>query len=247
MPVVSAIPMVRCLSPSLSAGPAMADCLRSRTENIMRSATLIGLLILLSISLCPSWVSADMAQDPLPEIYSRATAAARGLTLSSSRGIAFALDNDELEAARTKELTLGIELKPNVLQLRIPFGSYEVDTSGDLLPRGSIRAKSIGAAFWLSFGGERWTPFIGAGGSFHSFEEMFMTMGNLENTFGADLYTGLRFRLVENLWDRLKLRWTLRYQVTLLKPGVQIPEHMDTTEISMHRHGITLALEVIGL
>ncbi len=170
--------------------------------------------------------------------------AGKGFTLSVSRGIS--LRNDELEAALTNEFALGIELKPNVLQLRIPFGSYEADTRGMILPRGRVRAKSIGLAFWLGFGGDSWTPFIGAGGNFNSFEEMFMTMGNLESDFSAELAAGLRFRLAENLWDYAKLRGSIHYQATLLKPGVEVPEIIND-RISMHRHSIVLMLEVVGL
>lgn len=194
------------------------------------------LVLSLSLSLLTVWASAD------PPPYAHA---ARSLTLSISRGIA--LRNDELEASQTKEIALGVEIWPNVLQLRVPFGSYEVDTRGNLLPGGRIRAKSIGASLWLGFGGERWTPFIGAGGSFHSFQEQFKTMGNLENSFGGELYAGLRFQLAENLWDYLKLRGMVHYQATLLRPDVQVPDHPDTSKVSMHRHSIVLTLEAVGL
>ncbi len=208
----------------------------SEMENIMKSAIWIGLLLFLSVLLFPTWVSADLMK------YAHA---GKGYTLSASRG--FALRNDELEHALTEEFTLGIELKPNVLQLRIPFGTYEVDTRGKgKLPPGTIRAKSIGVAFWLGFGGERWTPFIGAGGAFYSFQDMLMT-GNLENDFGAELYAGIRFRLAENLWDYLKVRGALHYQATFLRPGVQLPDYPDTDRISMHRHSVVLMLEIVGL
>ncbi len=169
---------------------------------------------------------------------------AKGFTLSSSRGISFR--NAELEATSTEEFVLGKELSPNVLQLRIPFGSYEVDTRGKTLPLGRIRAKSIGTSLWLGFGGEHWAPFIGAGISFYSFQEQFKSMGNLENSFGADLYAGLRFRFIDNLWDALKLRGALHYQGTLLRPGVQVPEQ-PKTKISMHRHSVVIMLEAVGL
>ena len=201
----------------------------------MRYVKWFAFLLVLHVSIVPMQASADPMQ------YAHA---ARGFTLSSSSGVA--LSNDELEAARTKELTLGVELSPDVLQLRIPFGSYEVDTRGKILPRGRVRAKSIGASLWLGFGGERWTPFIGAGGSFYSFEEMFMTMGNLESSFGVELDSGIRFRVAKNLWNYLKLRGVVHYRATLLKPGVQVPEHSET-EISMHRHSVILTLEAVGL
>ncbi|MFC1715034.1 hypothetical protein ACFL6S_15300 [Candidatus Poribacteria bacterium] len=202
----------------------------------MKSATWVGLILFLGVLLSPRWVSAEDLME-----YAHA---GKGFTLSVSRGIM--LRNDELEAARTKEFALGIELKPNVLQLRIPFGSYEADTRGNTLPRGRIRAKSIGVAFWLGFGGESWTPFIGAGGNFNSFEEMFMSMGNLESDFSAELSGGLRFTLAENLWDYAKLRGSVHYQATLLKPGVQVPESQDD-RIPMHRHSVVLTLEAVGL
>lgn len=202
----------------------------------MKTVKLLGFLIFAGICALPIRVHAE------PVEYAHA---ARGLTLSVGRGIAFR--NDELESVQTKDLTLGIELKPNVLQLRVPFGSYEVDTRGNILPPGRVRAKSIGASLWLGFGGESWTPFVGAGGSFHSFQEQFKAEGNLESAFGADLYGGLRFRLVENLWDVLKLRAAIYYQATLLRPGIQIPGDPDIDNVSMHRHSVVLALEAVGL
>jgi hypothetical protein len=197
-------------------------------------------ILLLALSLSLSLLTVLASADPSPYAH-----AVRGFTLSISRGIV--LRNDELEASQTKEIALGVEIWPNVLQLRVPFGSCEVDTRGNLLPQGRIRAKSMGASLWLGFGGERWTPFIGTGGSFYSFQEQFKTMGNLENSFGGELYAGLRFRLAENLWDYLKLRGTLHYQTTLLKPSIQVPDHPDTSKISMHRHSVVLTLEAVGL
>ena len=202
----------------------------------MKHAELIVILLFSGALLFSTQASADPMQ------YAHA---GKGYTLSASRGIT--LRNDELEATRTKEFTLGVELSPDVLQLRIPFGSYEVDTRGNILPRGRVRAKTVGAALWLGFGGERWTPFVGAGGSFHSFQEQFMSMGNLESDFGAELYAGVRFRLVESLWDYAKLRGALYYQATLLRPGVQSPDHPDTTRVSMHRHSVMFVLESVGL
>ena len=202
----------------------------------MKHAQWIVILLFSCALLFPVWASAD------PMKYAHA---GKGFTLSTSQGVA--LRNDELEATRTKEFTLGVELSPDILQLRIPFGSYEMGTRGSILPRGVVRAKSIGIALWLGFGGKRWTPFVGTGVSFYSFQEQFMTMGNLENDFGAELSAGLRFRLAENLWDYAKLRGALYYQATLLRPGVQSPDHPDITRVSMHRHSIVLMLEAVGL
>ncbi len=205
-------------------------------ESIMKHTELIAILLFSSALLLSTQASADLMQ------YAHS---GKGFTLSASRGIT--LRNDELEAARTEEFTLGVELSPDVLQLRIPFGSYEVDTRGKILPRGRVRAKTVGAALWLGFGGERWTPFVGAGGSFYSFQEQFMSMGNLESEFGAEVYAGVRFRLVKSLWDYAKIRGAVYYQGTFLRPGVQSPDNPDITRISMHRHSVVFVLESVGL
>ena len=202
----------------------------------MKHTGLVLTLLFSAALLFPALAFADAMQ------YAHA---GKGFTLGISRGIT--LRNDELEATGTKEFVLGVELSPDVLQLRIPFGSYEVDTRGKILPRGRVRAKSVGAALWLGFGGESWTPFVGAGGNFYSFQEQFMSMGNLESEFGAELYAGVRFRLVKSLWDYAKLRGAVYYQGTFLRPGVQSPDHPDKTRISMHRHSIVLMLEAVGL
>ncbi len=164
-------------------------------ESIMKHAGLILTFLFSAALLFPVLASADAMQ------YAHA---GKGFTLGISRGIT--LRNDELEATGTKEFVVGVEVSPDVLQLRIPFGSYEVDTRGNTLPRGRVRAKTVGASLWLGFGGESWTPFVGAGGNFYSFQEQFMSMGNLESDFGAELYAGVRFRLVKSLWDYAKLR-----------------------------------------
>ena len=95
-------------------------------ESIMKHAGLIVILLFSGALLFSTQASAD------PK-YAHA---GKGYTLSASRGIT--LRNDELEATRTKEFTLGVELSPDVLQLRVPFGSYEVDTRGKILPRGRV-------------------------------------------------------------------------------------------------------------
>ena len=74
-----------------------------------------------------------------------------------------------------------------------------------------------------------------------------MTTGNLENAFGAELYGGLRFRLIESLWEYARVSGSLHYQATLLKPGVKIAEQPDTDSISMNRHSIVFSLEFTGL
>lgn len=170
---------------------------------------------------------------------------ARGYSLGLTRGMTF--HNSELESTSTRGFVLAKELSPNVLQLRIPFGSYEVDTRGKSLPLGRIFADSVGASLWLGFGGEHWAPFLGAGVSFHTFQEQFKSPGNLENTFGVDAYAGLRFRFVENLWDALKLRGSLHYQGSFLKPGIQVPDKGDADSLSLYRHSVVLMLEAVGL
>ena len=85
---------------------------------------------------------------------------AKGYSIGLTRGVMFR--DSELEPTSTRGFVLAKEFAPNVLQLRIPFVSYEVDTRGKTLPLGRIWADSVGASLWLGFGGEHWAPFIGA-------------------------------------------------------------------------------------
>lgn len=173
--------------------------------------------------------------------------AAKGLTLSIGRGLT--LSNDELEAARTDEIALGINLVPDVLQFSVPFTSYQVDTKAhtdDVLPAGSIDVDTVGVALTLSLR-KKWSPFVGVGAAFYSFDEQFQTAANLQNSFGAEFYGGLRFRLIESIFGLSRLHGSITYQRTLLEPGVSVPVKSDIDSLELHRHSITLALTVTGL
>ncbi len=175
------------------------------------------------------------------------THAAKGLTFSIGRGLT--LSNDELEAARTDEIALGINLVPDVLQLSVPFTSYQVDTKAnadDVLPAGSIDVDTVGVALTLSLR-KKWSPFVGVGAAFYNFDEQFQTAANLQNSFGAEFYGGLRFRLIESIFGLSRLHGSITYQRTLLEPGVSVPVKSDIDSLELHRHSITLALTVTGL
>ena len=76
--------------------------------------------------------------------------AVSGLSVSVGRGLTLA--NDELEAARTESLTLGIDLAPDRLRLSVPFEEYDIDTRGreeHVLPIGGLRVRTIGAMLRL--------------------------------------------------------------------------------------------------
>ena len=77
----------------------------------------------------------------------------------------------------------------------MPFTSYQVDTKAhadDVLPVGSVDVDTVGIALALSLR-KKWSPFVGVGGNFYSFEEQFKTAANIENSFGAEFYGGIRF------------------------------------------------------
>ena len=175
------------------------------------------------------------------------THAAKGLTLSIGRGLT--LSNDELEAARTDEIALGINLVPDVLQLSVPFTSYQVDTKAhpdDVLPVGSIDVDTVSVALTLSLR-KKWSPFVGIGGNFYSFDEQFKTDANIQNNFGAEFYGGIRFRLIKSVKGFARLHGSITYQRTLLDPGVSVSDKPDIDSLSLNRHSITLALTVTGL
>ena len=130
---------------------------------------------------------------------------ADGIVVSIGRGIT--LFNKELESARTEEISIGIQLT-KALRFSVPFGNYEVDTQGhdnDVLPIGTIDVKTVGLALTLEIPG-RWSPFIGVGGNFYTFDEKFGTPANIQNTFGAEGYGGLRIRLIDKIFDVAQLQ-----------------------------------------
>ncbi len=172
---------------------------------------------------------------------------AEGVTGSIGRGIT--LFNKELESARTEETTLGIQLIPDVLRFSVPFGNYKVDTRGhpdDVLPIGVINVNTVGVALTLAIPG-RWSPFVGIGGDYYSFDEQFSTPANIQNTFGAKGYGGLRVRLIENIFEVVRLHGAMAYQFSLLKPNISVPNKPEIDDLLLNRHSVMFRLELTGL
>ncbi len=173
------------------------------------------------------------------------TAAQRG-SVSIGRGLA--VTNDELEIARTEELSVGFQLTPR-LRLSVPFSSYLVDTRGgrtDVLPIGMLNVETVGMMLTLS-GRGKWAPFIGLGTNFYDFTEQFVTPANIQNTFGAEASAGLNIRLINNIFEAAQLKGSLGYQFSFLRPKVSVPARPDIEALSLNRHSITFRLEVLGL
>ena len=137
-----------------------------------------------------------------------------GLSVSVGRGLSLA--NDELEAARTELVAIGIDLVPDRVRLSVPFEKYDVDTRGradDVLPIGGLEVRTIGSMLRLQFGG-RVAPFFGIGTAFYSFDEMFGEMtANLNNSFGVESGAGLRFTLLDNVTEWDETWYTLRCDI----------------------------------
>jgi hypothetical protein len=173
--------------------------------------------------------------------------AADGVTISIGRGIT--LFDKELESARTEEISLGIQLIPDVLHLSVPFSNYEVDTRGgidDALPIGAINVNTVGLALTLAIPG-RWSPFVGVGSNFYSFDERFGTPANIQNMFGVGGYGGLRIRLIEKIFDVVELHGAIVYQFGLLKPDISVPNKPEIGDLSLNRHSVMFRLELTGL
>ena len=171
---------------------------------------------------------------------------ADGIVVSIGRGIT--LFNKELESARTEEISIGIQLT-KALRFSVPFGNYEVDTQGhdnDVLPIGTIDVKTVGLALTLEIPG-RWSPFIGVGGNFYTFDEKFGTPANIQNTFGAEGYGGLRIRLIDKIFDVAQLHGSIAYQFSFLEPDVSVPNKPEIENVSLNRHSVTFRLELTGL
>lgn len=167
--------------------------------------------------------------------------------LSVGRGIT--LFDKELESNRTEEISLGVQLIPDVLYLTVPFSNFEVDTRGgasDVLPIGTIHVNTVGLALTWAIPG-RWSPFVGIGGNFHSFDESFLTPANIQNTFGLEGGGGLRIRLIENIFDAAQLHGTIAYQFNRLKPGISVPNNPEIDSLSLNRHHVVFRLELSGL
>ena len=170
-----------------------------------------------------------------------------GVMLGIGRGIT--LFNKELESNRTEEISLGTQIIPDVLHVAVPFSNFKVDTrggTGDALPIGTINVNTVGLAFTLAIPG-RWSPFVGIGGSFYSFDEKFETPANIQNTFGAQGHTGLRIRLIEKIFDAAQLHGVIGYQFSRLKPSISIPDKPEVDALSLNRHHVVFRLELTGL
>jgi hypothetical protein len=171
---------------------------------------------------------------------------ARGVVVGIGRGLT--ITDDELETARTEEFSIGIQLT-NALRFSVPFSSYQVDTRGhtdDILPIGTLDVKTVGIA--LTLGGRgRWSPFIGIGGNFYSFDERFNTPANIQNAFGAEAHIGLRRRLINNIFDAAQLHGAIGYGFSFLKPAVSVPDRPEVEDLSLIRHSVIFRLELTGL
>ncbi len=205
----------------------------------MKLKKICGLWLLTGLLLMPTWAIGV-------ELYQYQHVIDR-MILSIGRGIT--LFDKELESERTEEISLGIQLIPNVLHLTVPFSNYKVDTRGgigDALPIGTIDVNTVGLALTLAIPGQ-WSPFVGIGGSFYSFDEKFGTPANIQNTFGVDGYAGLRIRLIEKIFDVAQLHGTIAYQFSRLKPDISVPNKPEIDDVSLNRHHVVFRLELTGL
>ena len=171
---------------------------------------------------------------------------AKGGVVSIGRGLA--ITDDELEAARTEEFSIGFQLTP-ALRFSVPFSSYAVDTRGgnaDVLPFGMIGVETTGMMLTLS-GHGKWAPFIGLGTNFYSFTEQFATPANIQNTFGVEASTGLKIKLIDSIFEVAQLHGSFGYQFSFLRPKVSVPTRPDVEALSLNRHSISFRLELLGL
>ena len=171
---------------------------------------------------------------------------AKGGVISMGRGLA--ITNDELETARTEEFSIGFQLT-SALRFSVPFSSYVVDTRGgnaDVLPFGMLNIETVGVMLTLS-GRGKWTPFIGLGTNFYAFTEQFAAPANIENTFGAEVSTGINRRLIDSIFGVAQLHGSFGYQFSFLRPGVSVPTRPDVEALSLIRHSVTFRLEILGL
>ena len=171
---------------------------------------------------------------------------AKGGVVSVGRGLA--ITDDELEIARTEEFSIGFQLTP-ALRFSIPFSSYVVDTRGgnaDVLPFGMLDIETVGMMLTLS-GRGKWAPFIGLGTNFYAFTEQFAAPANIQNTFGAEVSTGINRRLIDNIFGVAQLYGAFAYQFSYLRPGISVSARPDAEALSLSRHSISFRLEVLGL
>ena len=171
---------------------------------------------------------------------------AKGGVVSMGRGLV--ITDDELEVARTEEFSVGFQLTP-ALRFSVPFSNYVVDTRGgnaDVLPFGMLNVETVGVMLTLS-GRGKWAPFIGLGTNFYAFTEQFAAPANIQNTFGAEVSTGLNRRLIDNIFGVAQLYGSFGYQFSFLRPKVSVPTRPDVEALSLGRHSISFRLEVLGL
>ena len=171
---------------------------------------------------------------------------AKGGVVSVGRGLV--ITDDELEIARADEFAIGFQLTPT-LRFSVPFGNYVVDTRGenaDVLPFGMLRVETVG--MMLTLGGRgKWAPFIGLGTNFYAFTEQFAAPANIQNTFGAEVSTGINRRLIDSIFGVAQLSGSFGYQFSYLRPRVSVPARPDIEALSLGRHSISFRLEVLGL
>ena len=171
---------------------------------------------------------------------------AKGGVVSTGRGLV--ITNDELETARTEEFSVGFQLTP-ALRFSVPFSSYVVDTRGgnaDVLPFGMLNVETVGVMLTLS-GRGKWAPFIGLGTNFYAFREQFASPANIENTFGAEVSTGINRILIDSIFGVAQLYGSFGYQFSYLRPRISVPTRPDVEVLSLGRHSISFRLEVLGL
>lgn len=171
---------------------------------------------------------------------------AKGGVVSLGRGLA--ITNKELETARTEEFSIGFQLTPT-LRFSVPFSRYVVDTRGgnaDVLPFGTLDVETVGMMLTLS-GRGKWAPFIGLGTNFYAFTEQFAAPANIQNTFGAEVSTGLSVRLIDSIFKVAQLRGSVGYQFSFLRPAISVPTEPNVEALSLNRHSVTFRLEILGL
>ena len=171
---------------------------------------------------------------------------AKGGVVSVGRGLT--ITDNELETARTEEFSIGFQLTPT-LRLSVPFSRYIVDTRGgkaDVLPFGMLDIETVGTMLTLS-GRGKWAPFVGFGTNFYAFTEQFATPANIQNTFGAEVSTGINRRLIDSIFGVAQLYGSFGYQFSYLRPKVSVPTRPDVEALSLGRHSVSFRLEILGL
>ena len=171
---------------------------------------------------------------------------AKGGVVSVGRGLT--ITDNELETARTEEFSIGFQLTPT-LRLSVPFSRYIVDTRGgnaDVLPFGMLDIETVGTMLTLS-GRGKWAPFVGFGTNFYAFTEQFAAPANIQNTFGAEVSTGINRRLIDSIFGVAQLYGSFGYQFSYLRPKVSVPTRPDVEALSLGRHSVSFRLEILGL